>query len=276
MIDPNSIFDVQAKRLHEYKRQLLNVLHVITDYIQLKENPDTPMQPKTYIFAAKAAAGYYMAKKIIKLICYLAADIQKNPKIREKLNVVYMEDYNVTMSEMLMPASEISEQISLAGKEASGTGNMKMMVNGGLTLGTLDGANVEIHGLVGHQNIYLFGMNSHQVMEHYEKGTYHPKDYYTRLPSLKQAVDFLTHPIMTAFGNPVQLERLQTELLTKDWFMTFGDFESYLQTKEKMLSDYENAKDWAKKSLINIAKAGYFSSHRTIREYNNDIWHLTI
>lgn len=272
-LSPYHIYDVQIKRLHEYKRQQLNLLWYIHQYLQIKRGI-FPKRPIVGIFGAKAAPAYTLAKDIIHALLCLQKVLENDPAVAPHLQLIMVENYNVTAAERIIPACEISEQISLASKEASGTGNMKMMVNGGLTLGTLDGANVEIHQLVGDQNIYLFGMNSHQVMEHYEKGSYHPKDYYTRLPALQQAVDFLTHPVMISLGNPVQLERLQIELKTKDWFMTLGDFESYLQIKEQMLCDYENTKDWAKKSLVNIAKAGYFSSHRTIREYNNDIWHL--
>ncbi len=272
-LSPHRIFDVQIKRLHEYKRQQLNLLWYIHQYFQIKQGI-FPHRPLVGIFGAKAAPAYTLAKDIIHALLCLQQVLKNDPAVAPHLQLVMVENYNVTAAQHIIPACEISEQISLASKEASGTGNMKMMVNGGITLGTLDGANVEIHQLVGNQNIYLFGMTSRQVLTHYEKGTYHPNHYYTRIPALKQAVDFLTHPILTSHGNSTRLERLQTELLTKDWFMTFGDFESYCQTKEEMLCHYENTMDWAKKSLVNIAKAGYFSSHRTIREYNQDIWHL--
>ena len=273
VIDPNSLFDVQAKRLHEYKRQLLNVLHVIADYIQLKENPDLPMQPKTYIFAAKAAAGYYMAKKIIKLICFLAEDIKKHPKIREKLNVVYMEDYNVTMSEMLMPATEISEQISLAGKEASGTGNMKFMINGALTIGTLDGANVEMSEKVGLDNIFIFGLKAHEVEDVWRNG-YSASVYYNNDPMLRKVIEAL----IVGF-NGESFADIANYLLTgtpvADPYMCMADYQSYLTTQDKLSDLYANDKrSWNQKSLRNIAAAGYFAADRSIAEYAENIWNL--
>ncbi len=273
IIDPNTIYDVQAKRLHEYKRQLLNVLHVISDYITLKENPDMPMQPKTYIFAAKAAAGYYMAKKIIKLICFLAEDIRKNPKIAEKLNVVYMEDYNVTMSESLMPASEISEQISLAGKEASGTGNMKFMINGALTIGTLDGANVEMSEHVGLDNIYIFGLKANEVAEIWRNG-YSSSIYYNNDPMLRKVVEAL----IVGF-NGESFADIANYLLTgtpvADPYMCMADYQAYLKTQQEMSDLYANDKrSWNQKSLRNIAAAGYFAADRSIREYAENIWNL--
>ncbi len=273
VIDPNSLFDVQAKRLHEYKRQLLNVLHVITDYIQLKENPDMPMQPKTYIFAAKAASGYYMAKKIIKLICFLAEDIKKHPKIREKLNVVYMEDYNVTMSEMLMPATEISEQISLAGKEASGTGNMKFMINGALTIGTLDGANVEMSEKVGLDNIFIFGLKAHEVEDVWRNG-YSASVYYNNDPMLRKVIEAL----IVGF-NGESFADIANYLLTgtpvADPYMCMADYQSYLTTQDRLSDLYANDKrSWNQKSLRNIAAAGYFAADRSIAEYAENIWNL--
>ena len=273
LIDPNSLFDVQAKRLHEYKRQLLNVLHVITDYIQLKENPDMPMQPKTYIFAAKAAAGYYMAKKIIKLICFLAEDIKKDPKIREKLNVVYMEDYNVTMSEMLMPATEISEQISLAGKEASGTGNMKFMINGALTIGTLDGANVEMSEKVGMDNIFIFGLKAHEVEDIWRNG-YSSSVYYNNDPMLRRVIEAL----IVGF-NGESFADIANYLLTgspiADPYMCMADYQSYLTTQDQLSELYTSDKrSWNQKSLRNIAAAGYFAADRSIAEYAERIWNL--
>ena len=273
IINPNTIFDVQAKRLHEYKRQLLNVLHIITDYIALKENPDLPMQPKTYIFAAKAAAGYYMAKKIIKLICYLAEDIRKNPKIAEKLSVVYMEDYNVTMSESLMPASEISEQISLAGKEASGTGNMKFMINGALTIGTLDGANVEMSEKVGLDNIYIFGLKSDEVSEIWRNG-YSASVYYNNDPMLRKVIEAL----IIGF-NGESFADIANYLLTgspiADPYMCMADYQSYLSTQEELSKLYsEDKRSWNQKSLRNIAAAGYFAADRSITEYAENIWNL--
>ena len=272
-IDPNTLFDVQAKRLHEYKRQLLNVLHIISDYLILKENPDAPMQPKTYIFAAKAAAGYYMAKKIIKLICFLAEDIRKNPKIAEKLNVVYMEDYNVTMSEYLMPASEISEQISLAGKEASGTGNMKFMINGALTIGTLDGANVEMAEHVGNENIYIFGLKANEVSEIWHNG-YSASVYYNNDPMLRKVVEAL----IIGF-NGESFADIANYLLTgtpvADPYMCMADYQSYLATQQEMSKLYATDKRlWNQKSLRNIAAAGYFAADRSIRDYAENIWDL--
>ena len=272
-IDPTTLFDVQAKRLHEYKRQLLNVLHIISDYLTLKENPDTPMQPKTYVFAAKAAAGYYMAKKIIKLICFLAEDIRKNPKIAEKLNVVYMEDYNVTMSEYLMPASEISEQISLAGKEASGTGNMKFMINGALTIGTLDGANVEMAEHVGNENIYIFGLKADEVSEIWHNG-YSASVYYNNDPILRKVVEAL----IIGF-NGESFADIANYLLTgspiADPYMCMADYQSYLATQQEMSKLYATDKRlWNQKSLRNIAAAGYFAADRSIRDYAENIWDL--
>ena len=272
-IDPTTLFDVQAKRLHEYKRQLLNVLHIITDYLTLKENPDTPMQPKTYIFAAKAAAGYYMAKKIIKLICFLAEDIRKHPKIAAKLNVVYMEDYNVTMSEALMPASEISEQISLAGKEASGTGNMKFMINGALTIGTLDGANVEMAEHVGNENIYIFGLKADEVSEIWRNG-YSASVYYNNDPMLRKVIEAL----IVGF-NGESFADIANYLLTgtpiADPYMCMADYQSYLATQQELSKLYATDKyTWNQKSLRNIASAGYFSADRSIRDYAENIWNM--
>ena len=273
IIDPNTIYDVQAKRLHEYKRQLLNVLHIIADYITLKENPDKPMQPKTYIFAAKAAAGYYMAKKIIKLICFLAEDIRKNPKIAEKLNVVYMEDYNVTMSEKLMPASEISEQISLAGKEASGTGNMKFMINGALTIGTLDGANVEMSEKVGNDNIFIFGLKADEVSEIWRNG-YSASVYYNNDPMLRKVVEAL----IVGF-NGESFADIANYLLTgspiADPYMCMADYQSYIATQAELSNLYaQDKRSWNQKSLRNIAAAGYFAADRSIAEYADNIWNL--
>ncbi len=272
-INPNTLFDVQAKRLHEYKRQLLNVLHIINDYLILKENPDAPMQPKTYIFAAKAAAGYYMAKKIIKLICFLAEDIRKNPKIAEKLNVVYLEDYNVTMSEYLMPASEISEQISLAGKEASGTGNMKFMINGALTVGTLDGANVEMSEKVGMDNIFIFGLKADEVSEIWRYG-YCASVYYNNDPMLRRVVEAL----IVGF-NGESFADIANYLLTgtpvADPYMCMADYQSYLATQQAVSNLYATDKRaWNQKSLRNIAAAGYFAADRSIKEYAENIWNL--
>ena len=273
IIDPNTLFDVQAKRLHEYKRQLLNVLHIITDYLALKENPNMNVQPKTYIFAAKAASGYYMAKKIIKLICYLAEEIRKDPKISKKLNVVYMEDYNVTMSEFLMPASEISEQISLAGKEASGTGNMKFMINGALTIGTLDGANVEMTEHVGKENIFIFGLTADEVSEIWRNG-YSASVYYNNDPVLRKVIEAL----IVGF-NGESFADIANYLLTgspiADPYMCMADFQSYLSTQQATSNLYATDKrSWNQKSLLNISAAGYFSADRSITEYAENIWNL--
>ena len=272
-IDPETLFDVQAKRLHEYKRQLLNVLHIISDYNALRENPELDLLPKTYIFAAKAAAGYDMAKETIKLICYLAEEIRKQPKIREKLNVVFLENYNVTMSETLMPASEMSEQISLAGKEASGTGNMKFMINGALTIGTLDGANVEMRERVGDDNIFIFGLNADEVSDVWNKG-YSSSAYYNKNQNMRKVIESL---IVGFNGN--SFSAIANYLLHRspvaDPYMCLADFESYLQTQNAMSELYRNDQtSWNKKSLNNIAAAGYFSADRSVREYARNIWNL--
>ncbi len=273
VIDPNTVFDVQAKRMHEYKRQLLNVLHIIAEYNALRENPDLDVVPKTYIFGAKAAAGYDMAKQIIKLICFLAEDIKKNPKINEKLNVVYMENYNVTMSELLMPASEISEQISLAGKEASGTGNMKFMINGALTIGTLDGANVEMSQRVGEDNIFIFGLKANEVREIWNNG-YNSSAYYNQDARMRRIIESL----IVGF-NGTSFAEIANYLLRRspvaDPYMCLADYESYAQTQAALSSLYRDDKmAWNKKSLNNIAAAGYFSADRSVREYAQRIWNI--
>ena len=272
-INPDSIFDIQVKRLHEYKRQQLNVLYLIRKDQEIKAG-HKPTTPITAIFGAKAAPAYTIAKDIIHLILCLQQIIQSDPDVSPYLNVVMVGNYNVTLAEKLIPACDISEQISLASKEASGTGNMKFMLNGAVTLGTDDGANVEIHELVGDENIYVFGDSSETVIERYKDGTYCSRDYYEKDADLKKAVDFIVSPEMLKVGDKENLERLYNELLNKDWFMTFPDFEDYCRTKEKALAEYENRTGWAKKMLINISQAGYFSSDRTIGEYNRDIWHL--
>lgn len=273
IIDPASIFDVQAKRLHEYKRQLLNVLNIIDTYLDLLENPDLDVVPKTYIFGAKAAPGYDMAKKIIKLINYLAEDIKKIPKINAKLNVVYMEDYNVTMSEKLMPASEVSEQISLAGKEASGTGNMKFMINGALTIGTLDGANVEMAKAVGDENIFIFGLKANEVDDVWRSG-YSSSKYYNESLKLRRIIEAL----IIGF-NGQSFAEIANYLLTgspvADPYMCMADFSAYTSTQHKISNLYVNDKTaWNKMSLRNIAAAGYFTADRAINEYANTIWNL--
>lgn len=272
-INPNSIFDIQIKRLHEYKRQQLNALYLIHKYLEIKKG-HKPTTPITAIFGAKAAPAYVIAKDIIHLILCLQQIIKEDPEVSPCLNVVMVNNYNVTLAEKLIPACDISEQISLASKEASGTGNMKFMLNGAVTLGTDDGANVEIHELVGDSNIYIFGDSSDTVIRRYKRGDYHSRSYYENSPALKEAVDFIISKKMLAVGDKENLERLYNELLNKDWFMTFPDFAAYCHTKEKAFSDYEDRASWAKKMLVNISRAGYFSSDRTIEEYNRDIWKL--
>ena len=272
-INPDSIFDIQIKRLHEYKRQQMNALYLIHKYLEIKKGKK-PTTPITAIFGAKAAPAYIIAKDIIHMILCLQQIIDKDPEVKPYLNVVMVNNYNVTLAEKLIPACDISEQISLASKEASGTGNMKFMLNGAVTLGTDDGANVEIHELVGDDNIYIFGDSSETVIERYKKANYCSKDYYDADPAIKEAVDFIISKKMLAVGDKENLERLYKELLTKDWFMTFPDFKSYCEAKEKAFADYEDRTLWARKMLVNISQAGYFSSDRTIGEYDRDIWKL--
>jgi starch phosphorylase len=272
-LNPDSIFDIQVKRLHEYKRQQMNALYVIHKYLEIKDGK-IPTTPITVIFGAKAAPAYVIAKDIIHLILCLQELINSDPEVSPYLKVVMVENYNVTKAEKLIPACDISEQISLASKEASGTGNMKFMLNGAVTLGTDDGANVEIHELVGDENIYVFGATSEEVIEHYEKADYVSREYYEKDEDIRRAVDFITSEEMLEIGQEENLQRLQDELLNKDWFMTLLDFKDYTAKKEEALKAYENREEWAKKMLVNIAKAGYFSSDRTIEEYNRDIWHL--
>ena len=272
-VNPDSIFDIQVKRLHEYKRQQMNLLYLIHKYLEIREGK-LPTTPITAIFGAKAAPAYTIAKDIIHAILCLQQIIQEDPRVRPWLNVVMVPNYNVTLAEKLIPACDLSEQISLASKEASGTGNMKFMLNGAVTLGTEDGANVEIHQLVGDSNIYIFGDSSQTVIERYRQGSYRSKEYYENDPVIRQAVDFLTGPQMMAAGCRENLERLSGELLNKDWFMTFPDFQSYLKAREQAFLDYENRTAWAQKMLVNISQAGFFSSDRTIEEYNRDIWKL--
>lgn len=272
-VDENSIFDIQIKRLHEYKRQQMNALYVIHKYLEIKKGK-VPKRPITVIFGAKAAPAYVIAKDIIHLILCLQDIINQDTEVSPYLKVVMVENYNVTKAEKLIPACDISEQISLASKEASGTGNMKFMLNGALTLGTMDGANVEIAQLVGPENIYIFGESSDTVIEHYANADYVSKDYYEKDADIKEAMDFMVGKEMLAVGNRENLERLFKELLNKDWFMTLLDFKSYAARKEEAYADYEDRMSWAGKMLVNIAKAGFFSSDRTIAEYNRDIWKL--
>lgn len=271
-VDENSIFDIQIKRLHEYKRQQMNVLYIIYKYLEIKKG-NLPKRTVTIIFGAKAAPAYVIAQDIIHTILCLQEIINNDPEVNKYLKVVMVENYNVTKAEKLIPACDVSEQISLASKEASGTGNMKFMLNGALTLGTEDGANVEIHELVGDDNIYIFGESSEEVIEHYKKSDYISKTYYEK-PEIKELVDFIVSDEMLAVGDKENLTRLQKELINKDWFMTLLDLEDYIKTKEKVFKDYEDRNTWNKKVLINISKAGFFSSDRTIEEYNRDIWKL--
>ncbi|MCR5323504.1 MAG: glycogen/starch/alpha-glucan family phosphorylase [Lachnospiraceae bacterium] len=272
-VDPESVFDVQAKRLHEYKRQQLNLLWAIAEYKKIKKG-EKPVRPITVFFGAKAAPAYRTAKDIIHAIITFGRVVENDPKVSPYLKVVMLENYNVSLAEKLIPAADISEQISLASKEASGTGNMKFMLNGAVTLGTEDGANVEIAELVGNGNIYIFGQKSDEVIEHYRKADYVAADWYRKNRTLKAAVDFLTGKEMLKYGDEEALGRLQNELIGKDWFMTFPDFEEYCKVKQQVLNDYEDRLTWAKKMLVNISKAGFFSSDRTIRQYNEEIWKL--
>lgn len=272
-VSPDTIFDIQIKRLHEYKRQQLNALYIIDKYLEIKAGK-IPAAPVTAIFGAKAAPAYVIAKDIIHLILCLQEIINNDPEVSPYLKVVMVENYNVTKAEKLIPACDISEQISLASKEASGTGNMKFMLNGAVTLGTEDGANVEIHELVGNDNIFVFGASSDEVIEHYAKADYVARDFYEKNPAIKAAIDFITSEEVLKVGEKENLERLQHEIISKDWFMTLLDFDSYKEKKEEALRAYVDQKTWAKKTLVNIAKAGYFSADRTIEEYNRDIWHL--
>ena len=271
-INPNSIFDTQIKRLHEYKRQQMNALYVIHKYLDIKAG-NIPARPITVLFGGKAAPAYTIAQDIIHLILCLSEVIANDPAVAPHLQVVMVENYNVTAASYLIPASDISEQISLASKEASGTGNMKFMLNGALTLGTMDGANVEIAELVGRDNIYIFGEDSETVIDLYEKSAYKSADFYER-EAIKPLVDFIISDAVLAVGNKERLTRLHKELINKDWFMTLLDLEDYIVTKERMLADYEDRDAWLDQVIVNIAKAGFFSSDRTIAQYNEDIWHL--
>ena len=270
VIDENSIIDTQIKRFHEYKRQQMNALYVIKKYLDIK-NGKLPERKITVLFGGKAAPAYIIAQDIIHLILCLSEIINNDPEVNKYLNVYLVENYNVGLAEKIIPATDISEQISLASKEASGTGNMKFMLNGALTLGTMDGANVEICELVGKENIYIFGKHSDEIIELYEKEGYVSKDYYKQ-EGIKEVVDFITSKELVKLGNIERLERLHNELINKDWFMTLIDFKEYYEVKEKMLSDYENKELWYKKVINNIAKAGFFSSDRTIGQYENEIW----
>ena len=272
-INPDSIFDIQVKRLHEYKRQQMNALYIIHKYLEIKKGK-IPKRPITFIFGAKAAPAYVIAQDIIHLILVLQEIVNKDPDVAPHMKVVMVENYNVSYAEKLIPACDISEQISLASKEASGTGNMKFMLNGAVTLGTSDGANVEIHELVGDDNIYIFGEKSDAVIAHYANADYNPKKFYRNSKVIKEAVDFIVGEQAMAVGHRENLERLYKELLIKDWFMTLLDLRDYIKVKDRALKDYEDRGKWKRMSLVNIAKAGFFSSDRTIAEYNEDIWKL--
>ena len=272
-IPSDSIYDIQIKRLHEYKRQQMNALYLIYKYKQIKSG-DLPKRPITMIFGAKAAPAYILAKDIIHLILCMQELIEKDPEVNPYLKVVMVENYNVTKAAKLIPACDISEQISLASKEASGTGNMKFMLNGAVTLGTMDGANVEIHDLVGQDNIFIFGKSSDEVIRLYDTKGYCSREYYDNDPLIEELVDFIISKQLIQIGDPTNLCRLYKELISKDWFMTLLDIKEYIETKDRMLEVYEDRRAWAKKMLVNTAKAGFFSSDRTIEEYNRDIWKL--
>ena len=273
-LDPNSIFDIQVKRLHEYKRQQMNALYIIHKYLEIKAGKK-PVRPLTFLFGAKAAPAYIIARDIIHLLLVMSDLINNDPEVSPYMKLVMVENYNVSYAEKLIPACDISEQISLASKEASGTGNMKFMLNGAVTLGTEDGAYVEIHELVGDENIYTFGKDSDTVIAHYAKADYVSRDYYEASPVIKEAVDFIVSEQTLAIGHKENLERLYNELLNKDWFMTLLDLEEYIQVKDRIFADYEDRAKWKRMMLVNIAKAGFFSSDRTIAQYNEDIWHLS-
>ncbi len=272
-LDPNGIFDIQIKRLHEYKRQQMNALYIIHKYLEIK-NGKKPVRPLNFIFGAKAAPAYIIAQDIIHLLLVLQDIINNDPDVNPYMHLVFVTNYNVTYAEKLIPACEISEQISLASKEASGTSNMKFMLNGAVTLGTADGANVEIHDLVGDDNIYMFGIDSETVINHYKNADYVSRDYYEKSPVIKEAVDFIVGPQCMKIGHKENLERLYNDILNKDWFMALIDLEDYIKVKDRMFADYEDREHWNQMSLVNIAKAGFFSSDRTIAEYNRDIWRL--
>lgn len=272
-LDPDSVFDIQIKRLHEYKRQQMNALYIIHKYLEIKSGKK-PVRPMTFIFGAKAAPAYVIAQDIIHLLLVLEEIVNNDPEVSPYMKVVMVENYNVTLAEKLIPAADIHEQISLASKEASGTSNMKFMLNGAVALGTMDGANVEIADLVGEDNIYIFGESSDAVIDHYAKSDYVSKDFYEKDGDIKRAVDFIVSEELLKIGQRENLQRLHDELINKDWFMTLLDLKSYKEQKEKALKDYEDRRAWAKKMLVNISKAGFFSSDRTIKQYNDEVWKL--
>ena len=272
-LNPDSVFDIQIKRMHEYKRQQMNALYIIHKYLEIKGGKK-PARPISFIFGAKAAPAYVIAQDIIHLLLVLQQIVNNDPDVAPYMKVVMVENYNVSYAEKLIPACDVSEQISLASKEASGTGNMKFMLNGAVTLGTSDGANVEIHELVGDENIYIFGQDSDTVIKHYADGDYVSREYYEKNPVIREAVDFIVSKEALAVGHEENLCRLHGELINKDWFMTLLDLEDYIAVKDKLFTDFENREQWKKMSLTNIAKAGFFSSDRTIAQYNEDIWKL--
>ena len=266
-VDPDSLFDVQVKRLHEYKRQHLNGLNIVDTYLRLKDDPNADVQPRTYIFGAKSAPGYYLAKEIIRFLCKLSQEIENDPAVRDKLKLVYLEDYRVTLAELLMPAADISEQISLAGTEASGTGNMKLMMNGALTLGTLDGANVEICEQVGAENMFLFGMTKPEVVALKQSG-YYPQDYYRNNERIRRALDFMSH----GFGG-YNYNEIVNSLIHHDPYMVLADFDSYQQAQQQSAQVYADKDAWGRMALLNTACSGLFASDRSIADYARDIWH---
>lgn len=272
-LNPDSVFDIQIKRMHEYKRQQMNALYIVHKYLEIKSGKK-PVRPITFIFGAKAAPAYIIAQDVIHLLLVMQKIVNEDSEVNRYMQVLFVENYNVSYAEKLIPACDISEQISLASKEASGTGNMKFMLNGAVTLGTDDGANVEIHELVGDENIFIFGKDADTVIEHYEKADYVSRRYYEKDPVIREAVDFIVGPQAMKAGNKKSLERLYQELLNKDWFMTLLDLKEYIRVKDRALKTYENRSKWKKMMLVNIAKAGFFSSDRTIAEYNRDIWKL--
>jgi starch phosphorylase len=273
-LDPDSIFDIQSKRLHEYKRQQMNALYIIHKYLEIKRGTK-PVRPLTFLFGAKAAPAYIIAQDIIHLLLCMQEVINNDPEVSPYMKLVFVENYNVSYAEKMIPACDISEQISLASKEASGTGNMKFMLNGAVTLGTADGANVEIAQLVGKDNIFEFGVSSDEVIEHYAKADYVSREYYRGSKTIREAVDFIISAQLLKIGDRTRLTRLRNELVNKDWFMTLIDLEEYIKVKDGMFAAYEDRDRWKKMMLVNIAKAGFFSSDRTIAEYNRDIWKLS-
>ena len=272
-VDPNSLFDIQVKRLHEYKRQLLNVLQIMHMYLKIKENPNVDFVPRTFIFAAKASAGYMMAKQVIRLISAVSNLVNSDPQVRDKLKVIFIEDYRVSLAEKIIPAAEISEQISIAGKEASGTGNMKFMINGAVTLGTLDGANVEIFEQVGEENIFLFGLKAHEVDELWARG-YDPQVYVNNSPELKAVLDMLTNGILGTRFDDIQKSLLTNSFGVADAYMTLADFDAYVKAQRTVDAVYKDSDKFTNMSLTNIAKAGIFSSDRAVKEYRDNIWKM--